>query len=127
MVLRTLSPSVVDPDGGLKLAVDGIAIDNAIVAGAYAGIEYNEHGLITAIDASGVIPSTDLPPATTTTIGAVSVPTTGGLSVSGAGELTHTNTVGRLTPGWFTTPTVISPALVPPGTLMGCSDCRDDG
>ena len=97
VVLRTLNPSVVDPDGGLTLAVDGIAIDNAIVAGAYAGIAYNEHGLITAIDPSGVIPSTDLPPATTTTIGAVSVPSSGGLSVSGAGELTHTNTVTATT------------------------------
>ena len=93
VVLRTLNPSVIDPDGGLTLAVDGIAIDNAIVAGDYAGIEYNAQGLITGIDPSGVIPSTDLPPATTTTIGAVSVPSSGGLSVSGAGELTHTNTV----------------------------------
>jgi hypothetical protein len=93
VVLRTLNPSVIDPDGGLTLAVDGIAIDNAIVAGAYAGIAYNEQGLITAIDPSGVIPSTDLPPATTTTIGAVSVPTTGGLAISGAGELTINNTV----------------------------------
>lgn len=93
VVLRTLNPSVIDPGGGLKLAIDGIAIDNAIVAGAYAGIAYNEQGLITAIDPSGVIPSTDLPPATATTIGAVSVPTTGGLAVSGTGELTIDNTV----------------------------------
>ena len=93
VVLRTLNPSVIDPDGGLKLAVDGIAIDNAIVSGAYAGITYNEQGLITAIDPSGVIPSTDLPPATTTTLGAVSVPSSGGLAVSGAGELTINNSV----------------------------------
>ena len=76
VVLRTLSPSVIDPDGGLTLAVDGIAVDNAIVAGAYAGIAYNEHA-DTAIDPSGVIPSTD-PPATTTEIGAVSVPSSVG-------------------------------------------------
>lgn len=89
--VRTINPNVVDPDGGLIFKTTGIGIDNTIVGGSYAGITYNAQGVITAVDASGLIPSSDLPIATTAELGAVSVPTAGGLTVSGGGALSHTN------------------------------------
>jgi hypothetical protein len=89
--VRTINPNVVDPDGGLVFKTTGIGIDNTIVGGSYAGITYNAQGVITAVDASGLIPPSDLPIATTAELGAVSVPAVGGLTVSGAGALTHTN------------------------------------
>ena len=70
-----------------------MAINNDITAGTFAGITYDEHGLITGVDASGKVPPIDLPVATETTLGAVIIPTDGGLSVSGTGEVTHTNTI----------------------------------
>ena len=50
---------------------------------------FNEHGLITAIDPSGVIPSIDLPPATTTQSVRVSVPARVGYLFTGAGYTEH--------------------------------------
>ena len=95
---RNLDVSIVDPDGGLELTDQGIGIENDITSGVFAGISYDEHGLITAVDPSGLVPSTDLPPATETTLGAVIVPTTGGLSVTGTGEISHSNLI---VPGTF--------------------------
>ena len=95
---RNLDGSIIDPDGGLELTDQGIGIENDIISGVFAGISYDEHGLITAVDPSGLVPSTDLPPATETTLGAVIVPTTGGLSVTGTGELSHSNLI---VPGTF--------------------------
>ena len=63
---------------------NNLGIANEIAAGTTSGITYNEQGLITA--ATGLV-STDLPIATDVDLGAVSVPSAGGLSVTGTGEL----------------------------------------
>jgi hypothetical protein len=72
-------------DRGLDVTLDKIGITNSIIPGDSAGISWNEHGLITG--AVSPIPVADLPLATTTSVGAVSVPTSGGLAVDGTGEI----------------------------------------
>ena len=69
-----------------------------IDAGLMSGISYDEHGHITSTRA---LISTDLPLATSTTIGAVSVPTNNSnpLTVNGDGDLTHSESV--ITPGTY--------------------------
>ena len=71
-------------------AGENLGIDNEIVAATMSGITYNEQGLITAT--TDLVPG-DLPIATTTEVGAVSIPADSGLDVSAVGEVTHTNTV----------------------------------
>jgi hypothetical protein len=70
---------------------------NEIIAGEHAGITYDEHGHITAV--ATTIPRDDLPIATTTELGVVYVPVDGGLTVSGAGALSHSSTVTPNTTG----------------------------
>ena len=74
-----------------KDADDKVGITNEITPGSHAGITYDEQGLIT--DVSSPIPSSDLPIATDVTVGAVSIPTDGGLTVNGAGEVRINNNV----------------------------------
>ena len=76
---------------------DDIGHTNEIVAGSQSGISYDEHGHITAV--TGLIPSDDLPIATTTELGAVYVPDDGGLTVSGAGALSHSHSITANTTG----------------------------
>ena len=78
---------------GIDKGASDIGITNSITAGTFAGITYNEQGLITGVDASGDVPRDDLPIATTTEVGVVAVPTAGGLTVSGTGDLSINNTV----------------------------------
>ena len=60
--------------GGLAVAGTGaLSIDNTVTAGTNTKITYDEHGLVTAGES---LEPVDLPIATTTTIGAVQVPTT---------------------------------------------------
>ena len=74
----TLNRSIdLDDSGNLGIA-------NEIAAGTTSGITYNAQGLITA--ATGLV-GTDLPVATDVNLGAVSVPASGGLGVTGTGEL----------------------------------------
>ena len=79
-----------------SLNVDGtsgnLGINNAVSGGASArnGITYNNQGLITATAA--LVPS-DLPEAEVSNIGAVSVPSAGGLSVTALGAISITNSV----------------------------------
>ena len=80
---------------------NNIGHENQLPAGGtFAGITYDEFGHVT--DATGPIPATDLPVATETTIGAVSVPPEGGISVSAGGAITHTNSVTGGTFGGIT-------------------------
>ena len=90
---RHISPTATDPDGGLTVNANGLAIDNTIAGGTQAGIVYDENGLITGVSADGLVPRIDLPPATETDIGAVSVPADSGLKVSGTGALSHQNDI----------------------------------
>ena len=83
---------------GVKL--DGtIQIDNAITAGTRNGIQYNEQGLI--VDTSA-LEGADLPIATSLSVGGVSVPAFGGLTVSGTGQLSIGNTISPGTSGGIT-------------------------
>ena len=80
---------------GLDKNADNIGITNNPGAGTQAGISWDDQGLITgAVDP---IPPEDLPLATTTEVGAVSVPVDGGLSVTGTGALSIDNTVTAAT------------------------------
>ncbi|MDG2285539.1 MAG: hypothetical protein P8N43_08410 [Alphaproteobacteria bacterium] len=90
---RHLNSNTADSDGGLTVNPAGMAIANVITAGTQAGINYDEHGLITGVAPDGLVPRVDLPLATATDIGAVSIPAEGGLEVSGAGALSHQNSI----------------------------------
>lgn len=88
----------------------------SITAGTTSGITYNASGHITAITA---LVGNDLPAATTSVKGAVSVPA-GALSVSGAGALTHD--VSAVTPGTYPKVTVDTRGHVTAGTTLSASD-----
>ena len=77
---------------GLNVASGNIGIQNAVSGGAAtkSGITYTDQGLISAI--VDLVPS-DLPNSTTSATGVVSVPSSGGLTVSGAGALSITNSI----------------------------------
>ena len=85
------SPGIIEVPVGSGLTVsDTGEIDHLtlIAAGTKSGISFDEHGHITAaVD----LASADLPPATNTSIGAVSIPTANSnpLTVDGDGGLTH--------------------------------------
>ena len=83
-------------DRSLNVASGNLGINNAVAGGAAAmsGITYNSEGLITATTA---LVASDLPEATTTAVGAVSVPTTGGLTVDNLGALSITNAITAAT------------------------------
>ena len=74
-----------------KDADDKVGIINEITPGSHAGISWDEQGLIT--DATSPIPSGDLPIATASEVGAVSIPADGGLVVNGAGAVRINNNV----------------------------------
>ena len=82
---------------GLDKSADNVGITNTVAGGAgtFAGISYDEQGLITSVDLSGTgdVPRADLPIATTTEVGVSFIPTTGGLAVTGTGALSIDNTV----------------------------------
>lgn len=88
----------------------------SITAGTTSGITYNSSGHITAITA---LVGNDLPVATTSVKGAVSVPA-GALSVSGAGALTHD--VSAVTPGTYPKVTVDTRGHVTAGTTLSATD-----
>ena len=75
-------------DRSLNVASGNLGINNTITAATRSGITYNAQGLITGTVA---LAAGDLPVATTSAVGGVSVGT--GLSVSGAGALSLTNSV----------------------------------
>lgn len=77
-------------DRGLNQTGGSIGHANSVTAGTAAGITFDAQGHITS---TAAIPAADLPLATTTAVGGVSVPADGGLEVSGTGELRHENDV----------------------------------
>jgi hypothetical protein len=89
---------------------------STITAGTTSGITYNATGHITAVTA---LVGTDLPVATTSARGAVSIPA-GALSVDGSGAVTH-NTSG-VTAGQYTKLTVDSRGHVTAGTTLAALD-----
>ena len=76
-------------NGGIEL--DGtVQHTNNIAAGSSAGITWDANGHVTGF---GPVPASDLPLATATTVGAISVPSGSGLTVSGAGAIDHVTLV----------------------------------
>ena len=74
---------------GSGLTVSGVGVldhANNVTAGTMSGVTYDEHGHIVA--AIPLAPG-DIPIATETTVGGVSVPTGSALTVSAAGEIAH--------------------------------------
>ena len=83
-------------DRSLNVASGNLGINNAVTGGASArnGITYNDEGLITA---TAALVASDIPEATASAVGGVSVPAAGGLAVSGIGELSIDNTITAAT------------------------------
>ena len=104
-------------DRGLDLTNEKVGITNSVAPGTQAGITWDEQGLITG--ATDPIPPEDLPIATQTTVGAVSVPADGGLSVTGTGAIGIANTV---TPGTNTKITYDRHGLVTAGEPLEGTD-----
>ena len=79
-------------DRSLNVASGNLGINNAVTGGASArnGITYNNEGLITS---TAALVASDIPEATTSAVGGVSVPSAGGLAVTAAGALSINNTV----------------------------------
>ena len=79
-------------DRSLNVASGNLGINNAVTGGASArnGITYNNEGLITA---TAALVASDIPEATTSAVGGVSIPAAGGLAVTAAGALSINNTV----------------------------------
>ena len=79
-------------DRSLNVASGNLGINNAVTGGASArnGITYNNEGLITS---TAALVASDIPEATASAVGGVSVPATGGLAVTAAGALSINNTV----------------------------------
>ena len=106
-------------DRSLNVASGNLGINNTITAATRSGITYNAQGLITA---STALVAGDLPVATTSAVGGVSVGT--GLSVSGAGALSLTNSVTGATvsgitfnnQGMITAATALTAANLPVAT-----------
>jgi hypothetical protein len=88
----TLPPSAIGnvTDRGLDQSTGKIGHTNSIASGTRNGISFDAQGHITGTSA---LVNTDLPPATTTQLGAVIVPTTSGLTVAANGALDHTNSI----------------------------------
>ena len=83
-------------DRSINVASGNLGINNAVAGGASArnGITYNNEGLITSTTA---LVASDIPEATTTAVGGVSVPTAGGLAVTAAGAISISNTITAAT------------------------------
>ena len=79
-------------DRSLNVASGNLGINNAVTGGASArnGITYNNEGLITS---TAALVASDIPEATTSAVGGVSVPAAGGLAVTAAGAISINNTV----------------------------------
>lgn len=77
-------------DRGLDKTTGDIGHTNSVTAGTASGITFDAQGHITETTA---LVAADLPEATSTDIGAVSVPTDSGLSISAAGEISIANSV----------------------------------
>ena len=79
-------------DRSLNVASGNLGINNAVTGGASArnGITYNNEGLITS---TAALVASDLPEATTSAVGAVSVPSSGGLTVNNLGAISINNSI----------------------------------
>ena len=86
-----ITPAKLNPsnlDRSLNVASGNLGINNAVTAATRSGITYNAEGLITGTVA---LVASDLPVATASAVGGVSVGT--GLAVTGSGALSLSNSV----------------------------------
>jgi len=108
-------------DSGLSVSGTGeLSIANTLTAGTISGITYDGNGLITSAVA---LTSSDLPVATPSAIGAVSVPGAGGLEVDGSGNLTIANS--SVTVGTYPKVTVNQKGIVTSGANLVAADIPD--
>jgi len=108
--------------GGLTVNnLGAISINNTITGATRSGITFSNKGLIT-----GTVPlvASDLPVATTTAVGAVSIPTTSTpLTVSNAGVISIANS--GVAAGSYTKVTVSTKGIVTAGTTLAATDIPD--
>jgi len=115
----TTAAGIVSVPATSGLTVSGVgalAHANAITAGTRSGVTYDAQGHITAI---APLTGSDLPVATATTLGGVTVPGPS-LTVSGTGALTHNNS--GVAPGTYTKTTVDDKGHVISGSLLVAGD-----
>ena len=108
--------------GGLAVTNTGaLSINNTITAATISGITYNSFGLITGTTA---LVANDLPVATTSAIGAISVPTASApLAVDGNGVLSIGDS--GVSAGEFTKVTVSTQGIVTAATTLDAADIPD--
>jgi len=105
-------------DSGLTVSGTGaISIANTLTGGTTSGITFDGNGLITAATA---LVASDLPEATASQIGAVSVPLAGGLEVDGAGAISITNS--GVAAGTYPKITVNAKGIVTAGANLIAAD-----
>ena len=87
-----------DLDRSINLSGNKIGINNAVTAATHSGIAFNSEGLITGTSA---ILSTELPIASSSAVGAVSVASNSGLAVTAGGALSLATTTSGQTINGF--------------------------
>ena len=113
----------VPTDSGLTVDAAGqISINNTVTAATAPLITFDEHGLVTG---SGSLTANDLPLATSTAVGAVSVPTTSGLEVDASGNIFIPDQAQIANPSTFTKVTVNEQGIVTDGTILAAADIPD--
>ena len=107
-------------DRGLTVANAKLGISNSITANTTgaAKVKYDAQGLITG---TASLVATDLPKATASAIGAVSVPTNGKLAVDGNGAISIA-TIAGLAANSYTKVTVNQQGQVTGGTILAAGD-----
>ena len=105
-------------DRSLNVASGNLGINNAVTGGASArnGITYNAQGLITS---TAALVASDIPEATTSAVGGVSVPTAGGLTVNNLGAISINNTITGTTRSGIT---FSNKGLITGSVPLGASD-----
>ena len=123
---QKLGVSSIPTTGGLSITGTGaLSIGNTVTADTRTKITYDEHGLVTAGED---LEPTDLPIATTTTVGAVQVPATDAdgdtpLDIAADGDLTHATS--GITVGTYEKVTVNKYGHIIAGTDLVADDIPD--
>ena len=108
--------------GGLTVTAAGaLSINNTVTGATRSGITFNDQGLITS---TAALAAGDLPLATASTVGAVSIPVASApLAISGTGVLSIANS--GVTAGTYQKVTVSAQGIVTAGTTLAAGDIPD--
>ena len=108
--------------GGLTVTAAGaLSIDNTVTGTTRSGITFNDQGLITA---SADLVASDLPLATASAVGAISIPTSSApLAISNTGVLTVADS--GVTAGTYPKVTVSAKGFVTAGSNLAAGDIPD--